>query len=139
MSLATASYTVAVTGVSAVIGAYAQAVDDERWDDVVANFCPDGSLDLPSTGPATGHEAMRAMFDRVPKQDRGKHMMTSIQVTEWSEQHAVALSDLVVLRQPADGAPWDPRAVGRYTDLLHHQDGRWLFHSRVLRWSEPGA
>ena len=52
-------------GVRAAIAEYTLALDDGRTDDVVATFCADGSVDIPGLGAHSGHEAMRAAYDRV--------------------------------------------------------------------------
>lgn len=136
MRLATASYPATVAGVRAVIAAYAHATDDGRPGDIAAMFCDDGSVDLPAAGVVTGREALLALFSGGGKSPGlSRHLVTGTHVTRWSADHAVAISDLVLVGSPG-GAPWDFRAMGRYFDLLHHREGRWLFHARTLRFTD---
>jgi hypothetical protein len=136
MRLATASYTVTAAGVRAVIAAYAQAVDDGRHHDIAAMFCEDGSVDLPAAELVTGREALLALFSGGGKSPgRSRHLVTGTHVTQWSADHAVAISDVVVAGRAGE-APWGFRAMGRYFDLLHCREGRWLFHSRTLRFTD---
>lgn len=136
MRLATASYAATAAGVRAVIGAYAQAIDDGRHRDVAAMFCEDGSVDLPTAGVVTGQEALLALFSGSGKPPGlSRHLVTGTHVTRWSTDHAVAISDLVVVGR-ADGAPWGFEAVGRFFDLLHCREGTWRFHTRTLRFTE---
>jgi len=136
MQVATASYATAAAGVRAVIAAYAQAIDDGRHAEVAGLFCPEGSIDLPAAGLVTGREALTAMFRAGPPSSRSRHIVTGTHVTRWSADHAVAISDLVVVGR--GDAPWDFRSVGRYFDLLHRRDGSWRFHERTLRFADDG-
>lgn len=92
-----------------------------------------GSVDLPSAGLVVGREALDALFRGEGPPSGSRHVVTSTHVTRWSADHAVAISDLVVVGR-GDGAPWAFRSVGRYFDLLHCRDGEWRFHSRTLRF-----
>lgn len=135
MQVATASYTTTVAGVRAVVAAYAQAVDDGRHRDIADMFCEDGSIDLPAAGLVAGREAVYAVLRGGPPPSRSRHVVTSTHVTRWSADHAVAISDLVVVGR-GDSVPWNFRSVGRYFDLLHCRDGDWRFHSRALRFAD---
>lgn len=129
------SYAATAAEVRAVIAAYAQAVDDGRHGDMAAMFCADGSIDLPGAGVVAGRDALYALFHGGPPPSLSRHVVTSTHVTRWSADHAVAISDLVVVG-PGDQAPWGFRSVGRYFDLLHCRDGRWSFHARTLRFAD---
>jgi len=136
MTLATVSYAATAAAVRAVIAAYAQAIDEGRHRDIAGLFCEDGSVDLPTAGVVIGQEELLALFSggaRSPELSR--HLVTGTHVTRWSADHAVAISDLAVVGR-AGGVPWGFRAVGRYFDLLHCRDGRWLFHTRTLRFAD---
>jgi SnoaL-like protein len=136
MMLATASYAATAAGVRAVIAAYAQAIDDGRHHDIAAMFCADGLVDLPATDVVTGREALLALFGGGGKSPGlSRHLVTGTHVTRWSAHHAVAISDLVIAGR-AGGASWGFQTVGRYFDLLHCQEGRWLFHARTLRFTD---
>ena len=135
MSVATVSYAATVAGVRAAIAAYAQAVDGGRHGDIAALFCEDGSVDLPAAGVLVGRAAPAASFRGEGPPPGSRHVVTSTHVTRWSADHAVAISDLVVVGRGDEG-PWAFRSVGRYFDLLHRRDGGWRFHSRTLRFAD---
>jgi hypothetical protein len=135
MRVATASYAATVAGVRAVVAAYAQAIDDGQHRDVAALFCPDGSIDLPSSGVTAGREAVYALLSGGPPPSLARHAVTGTHVTRWSADHAVAISDLIVVGR-GDRTPWSFRSVGRYFDLLHRRDDGWRFHSRMLRFAD---
>jgi len=135
MRVATLSYAATAAGVRAAIAAYAQAVDDGRHRDIAALFCADGSVDLPAAGVVVGRPALAALFRSAGPPPWSRHVVTSTHVTRWSADHAVAISDLVVVGR-GDEEPWAFRSVGRYFDLLHCRDGGWRFHSRTLRFAD---
>ena len=116
-------------GVRSAIAEYTLALDDGRTDDVVATFCADGSVDIPGLGAHSGHEAMRAAYDRVAPRAPQRHLVVNTHVTDWSAEEASAVSDFVFLLLGEEG--WRTLVVGRYHDVLHHVDGRWRFHRRV--------
>ena len=128
-------YADVVAGVRTAIARYAHAVDDGRPDDVVATFCPDGSTDIPGTGVVTGTEALRAFFAGLTPRGPSRHVVVNTDVTDWDAGQATAISDLIVLGRAGDGR-WSVHLVGRYHDRLHHDDGTWRFHSRILRFAE---
>lgn len=116
-------------GVRATLAAYCHALDDGRTDDVVATFCPDGGIDLPGMGTHEGHDALRAAYGGwVPRRPQ-RHLVTNTHVTAWDDREAAATSDVVFLLL-GDGG-WTVQLVGRYDDVLHHDDGAWRFHRRV--------
>lgn len=133
MQVATESYAATAAGVRAAIAAYAQAVDDGRRGDIAALSCEDGWVDLPSAGVVVGRKALDALFRGENPPSESRHIVTSTHITRWSADHAVAISDLVIVGA-GDGEPWAFRSVGRYFDLLHRWDGGWRFHSRTLRF-----
>lgn len=133
--MATVSDTATVAGVRAAIAAYAQVVDDGRYGDIAALFCEDGSVDLPAVGVVLGPEALAACFRGEGHPPGSCHVVTSTQVTRWSADHAVAISDLVVVGRGDEG-PWAFRSVGTYFDLLHCRGAGWRFHSRTLRFAD---
>ena len=60
------------------LAAYTHALDDGRTDDVVATFCPDGSIDIPTAGTFEGHDAPPRGLRPVdaaatPAPPRGQH------------------------------------------------------------------
>jgi uncharacterized protein (TIGR02246 family) len=121
-------------GVRAAIAAYTLALDDGRTDDVVATFCPDGSVELPGMGTHTGHDALRAAYDSWKPRRPQRHLIVNTHVTEWDEHQARATSDMVFLLQGKAG--WSVQLVGRYQDTLHRDDGTWRFHHRAATFVE---
>ena len=115
-------------GVRAAIGAYTQALDDGRSDDVVATFCSDGAVDIPGLGAHTGHEALLTAYKKVEPRWNQRHLVLNTSITSWDEQSASATSDVVFLLQGESG--WVVKLVGRYDDVLHNDNGVWRFHHR---------
>ena len=119
-------------GVRAALAAYAHALDDGRTDDVVATFCPDGSIDMGTLGSFEGHDALREAYrgwePRVPQ----RHLVLNTHITAWSDREASAVSDVVFLLQGKDG--WAVQLVGRYHDTLHNDGGTWRFHRRTAEF-----
>ena len=115
-------------GVDQALAGYVQALDDGRTDEVVATFCPDGSIDFGPIGAHEGTDALRAAYAGwVPRRPQ-RHLVLNTHVTRWDDQEADAVSDVVLLLQGKDG--WRVQLVGRYHDTLHQADGTWRFHHR---------
>lgn len=131
MSARTATYGRCAVAVRATIAAYAQAVDDGRTADIVATFCPDGSVRLPGSGEVRGHPALHALYSAQQPASNSRHLVMNVQVTSWTPESASAISDLVVVRR-SDQTGWGVRTVGRYLDTLHPSEFGWRFHSRTL-------
>lgn len=123
-------------GVRNTLAAYAHALDDGRTDDVVATFCPDGSVDMGQMGRHEGHDALRVAYDSwVPRRPQ-RHLVVNTHITDWNDREASAISDVVLLRQGKDG--WAVQLVGRYHDTLRCEEGTWRFHHRVAEFvAEP--
>ena len=115
-------------GVLTAIAEYNQAVDDGRTDDVVATYCADGSCDIQALGAHEGHDALRAAYAKVEPRVPQRHLVVNTRVTDWSEDHASAVSDFVFLVRRDEG--WKTMLVGRYDDMLHRDGDRWRFHRR---------
>jgi SnoaL-like domain len=122
------TYAEVVEGVRAAIAAYVQALDDGRTDDVVATFCPDGVANIQGLGTHEGHDALRAAYSRWKPRQPQRHVVVNTLVTDWSDDEASAVSDLLFLLKGDAG--WNVQLVARYHDTLHHADGRWRFHHR---------
>ena len=60
-----------------------------------------------------------------------RHLVVNTLVTDWNDDEAAAISDMVFLLQGDAG--WAVQLVGRYHDILHHDDGTWRFHRRAAR------
>jgi hypothetical protein len=115
-------------GVRAAIAAYTQALDDGRSADVVATFCADGWCDMPGLGRFEGHAALLEAYTKVEPRKPQRHLVLNTLVTDWSDEEARAISDVVFVRKGDAG--WAVQLVGRYSDVLHRSRDRWLFHSR---------
>lgn len=57
------------TSLRAIVYSYYKAVNDSRWDDVVAYFHDDASLHIPGQAPKIGHAAIREFYVA-----HGRHM-----------------------------------------------------------------
>jgi hypothetical protein len=115
-------------GVRAAIAAYTLAVDDGRTDDVVATFCADGVVEIPGLGTHVGHDALRAAYSAIEPKRPQRHLVLNTLVTDWNDQEANAISDVIFLLMGDSG--WAIQLVGRYHDTLHDDDGTWRFHRR---------
>ena len=119
-------------GVRATIAAYTHALDDGRTDDVVATFCPDGAIEIPGMGTHEGLDALRAAYSGWTPRMPQRHLVVNTHVTDWSDDEATAVSDVVFLLKGDKG--WAIQVVGRYHDTLHHDDGTWRFHRRAAQF-----
>ena len=119
-------------GVRAAIAAYTQALDDGRTDDVVATFCPDGSVEMPGLGRSRGHAALREAYEQWKPARPQRHLVFNTVVTEWDADEAHATSDFVFVLK--GDAKWSVELVGRYHDVLHRDGDAWRFHSRVAEF-----
>ena len=124
------SYADVAEGVRAAIATYTHALDDGRTDDVVATFRPDGVSEMPGMGRLEGHDALRAAYARWAPRRPQRHVVANTLVSEWTEDRAVAVSDVVFFLQ-TDGA-WSVQMVGRYRDELYRDGDTWKFVRRAL-------
>ena len=116
-------------GVRTALAVYTQALDDGRTNDVVATFCPDGSIELPGMGTHRGHEALRQAYSGWEPRRPQRHLVLNTVVAEWSDTEATAISDVVFLL--LRDSSWSIQLVGRYHDTLHNDGGTWRFHRRT--------
>lgn len=116
-------------GVKATIAAYVLALDDGRTDDIVELFCPDGSVDIPGLGAAEGPDAIHAAYAAIEPKAPQRHLVVNTHVTDWSDDEASAVSDLVFM--VPGGSGWQVLLVGRYTDTFRRDGDRWLIHRRL--------
>jgi ketosteroid isomerase-like protein len=126
----TTTFAEVAEAVRATIAAYTHALDDGRVDDVVATYCPDGVFDLPGTGTFEGHDALRQAYDGWRPRRPQRHLVVNTHVTDWSDDEATALSDVVLILEGSSG--WGVQFVSRYRDVLHRHGGRWTFHRRTV-------
>ena len=125
-------------GVRAAIARYTHALDDGRTDDVVATFCPDGSIEIPGLGTHAGHDALREAYAGwVPRRPQ-RHLVLNTLVEPAGSAEATAVSDVVFLLLGRQG--WTVQLMGRYHDTLHlDDDGTWRFHLRRAEFEQPPA
>src|SRR3954454_18620925 len=126
--MSTQSYADVVEGVRAALAAYTHALDDGRTDDIVATFCPDGAVEIPGMGTHEGHDALRAAYTKWKPRKPQRHLVVNTLVTDWNDEAASSVSDIVFLLQGDAG--WSVQIVGRYYDTLHCDAGSWRFHHR---------
>ena len=99
---------------------------------MVATFCPDGTIEIPGMGTHEGHDALRAAYAQWKPVRPQRHLVVNTLVSEWDEHEATATSDVIFLLQGKSG--WTVQVVGRYHDILHHDDGTWRFHHRAAEF-----
>ena len=121
-------------GVRATIARYAQALDDGRTDDIVATFCPDGVSEVVGQGTFEGQDAIRAAYAQWKPRGGQRHLVLNTLVTDWSDEQASAISDVVFLFQGKAG--WGIQLVGRYDDVFHRDGDDWRFHRRTATFVE---
>jgi len=114
-----------------VLARYCRFLDDQRYDDVVALFAPEGVLDSMGTR-AEGREAIRAFFpeDRPTEGRPTSAHVLSNPVIDVDGDTARAESDWVMIQRDETGATGIVLA-GRYRDELVRIDGEWLFSNRT--------
>ncbi len=125
-------YAEVAEGVRRAIAAYTQAMDDGRTDDIVATFCPDGSVEMPGMGNHSGHDELRVAYDKWKPRRPQRHLVVNTLVTDWDDDEAHAISDVIFIMAGESG--WAIQVVGRYHDTLHHDAGTWRFHRRVAEF-----
>jgi len=119
-------------GVRATIAAYAQALDEGRTDDVVATFNPDGVAEIQGFGTFSGHDELRAAYEKwIPRRPQ-RHLVLNTLVTDWSDDRASATSDVIFVL--LGDAGWSIQLVARYDDTLHNDAGTWRFRRRCARF-----
>ena len=72
-------------------------------------------------GTYEGHDALRAAYAGWEPRRPQRHLVVNTHITDWDDHEAKAVSDVVFLLQGKDG--WTVQLVGRYHDVLHHDDG----------------
>jgi hypothetical protein len=80
-------------------------------------------------GPLQGHDALREAYSKWKPGRPQRHLVVNTLVTDWNDNEATAISDVVFILQGDSG--WAIQLVGRYHDVLHHDDGVWRFHHRA--------
>lgn len=116
-------------GVQAAIGAYAQALDAGRNDDIAELFVPDGVAEIAGMATFEGRDAIREGFAAFAPTQPQLHLVANTVVTSFTEDEATAVSNLAFFQRGESG--WAVQLVGRYDDTLRRQDGEWRFQRRV--------
>jgi hypothetical protein len=133
--MSTTTYAEVAEAVRALIATYTHALDDGRTDDLVACFVRDGSCEFPGMGNVEGHDALRSAFAQWKPRRPQRHLVFNTLLTEWSDDDAAAISDVVFLLQGGTG--WVIQVVGRYQDSFHCEDGAWRFSRRTAEFVPP--
>jgi hypothetical protein len=132
----TGSFAEVAEGVRTALAVYTHALDDGRTDDVVATFCPDGTVEIPGMGTHTGHDALRTAYAKWAPRRPQRHLVLNTAVMAWTDDEATAASDVIFLL--LGDAGWETRLVGRYSDVLHRDGRSWRFHHRAAAFvTEP--
>jgi 3-phenylpropionate/cinnamic acid dioxygenase small subunit len=113
-----------------VIGAYCQALDDGRTDDLLALFCADATVRLPGLDVLSGQDALRTGYAGMKPRRPQRHVASNTVVTLVDDDTATATSDVLVLGKGDAG--WTVFLVGRYQDELRRTGSAWRFASRRL-------
>lgn len=126
---------VAREAIRELAAAYAHAADGGRFDDLLALFTPDGSLQVDDRPALIGPDAIRGFLggtqtsvqDTAHQRGYIRHHVTSHSITVDGPEaaHGAAYFFVVTERGPDH---W-----GRYRDRYVLRDGRWRFASRRVR------
>lgn len=99
-----------------LVRGYFAAVNDERWDDVVALFHDDASLYVPSVRPKHGKERIRSFYESIGRSFASHETSIVFLIAEGDRAAATIRYDGV----SADGTP----VVVHATDTFTCEDGR---------------
>lgn len=127
--MSTSTEATAAAATQAAIGAYAQALDTGRTDDLAELFWPDGAAEIAGIGTFEGQEAIRKGYEAFAPTQPQLHLVANTVVTAVTEDEATAVSNLAYFQRGEAG--WAVQMVGRYDDTLTRRDGVWRFQKRV--------
>jgi len=111
---------------------YAIYVDNERFDDWVQCFTPDGVFDSPMFGKLAGHDELREFTQSYSRSwDGGKvrHMMVNVSF-DIDDDTATGFCNLIYFS--LKNGKMEIAAVGAYSDKLHKINGEWRFTYRKV-------
>lgn len=114
------------------LASLAQAQDDGRTDDLVTLYTRDAVVEVPGLGAFEGTEALREAFTGWKPIQPQRHIVGNTIVTDWDEQYARALSDVVFIQRGESG--WSVQVVAKYDDTFRNEDGIWLLCRRALQF-----
>jgi hypothetical protein len=125
--------------------AYARAIDFRDYDDFVALFVEDGTLDIGAE--MQGRDAIGASVAGRPDNLRSRHVLSNIFVDVVDADHARGITYLTLYRSLAGGSPREPvestlpAAVGHYQDQFVRTLAGWRFQSRTFHpaFRDPAA
>ncbi|OSC26225.1 hypothetical protein B8W69_17585 [Mycobacterium vulneris] len=113
-----------------VIALHAQLLDERRWPELAALFCPDGVLPWGGNTFRGRKEIIEGLPGTQPEiPHRIKHFVYA-PVIEIDGDDARAWSDVIVSLVPEEG-PAEMSFVGRYHDHLRRENGRWLLSKHI--------
>ena len=90
-------------------------------------------IDIPGMGTHEGHDALRAAYAGWSRNAPQRHLVLNTLVTDWSDDEATAISDVIFLLQGKDG--WSPRWSAATTTCSTADDGTWRFHRRTAEFT----
>jgi 3-phenylpropionate/cinnamic acid dioxygenase small subunit len=114
-----------------VLARYCRYLDDQRYDDVVSLFSPDGVLDSMGTR-VEGREAIRAFFPSegpVAERPASMHVLSNALI-DVDGDTARAESDWVMIQREETGTTSIVLA-GRYRDEFERLEEGWRLSSRT--------
>lgn len=117
-------------GVAATLGAYSQALDQKRLQDLADLFTPDGTSEIVGVATFMGREEIAAGYAGFASDRASRHVAGNVTIEPISERTAKATSGLVFYARDESG--WGVELVGRYDDELRlDDDGTWRFTRRT--------
>ena len=111
---------------------YAITIDNERFEDWVQCFTPDGTFDSPIYGQFPGHDKLREFSQSYYRSWEGgkvRHMMVNVSF-DIDGDNATGFCNLIYF-SIKDGKT-EMAAVGGYNDKLRKDRGEWRFSYRKV-------
>jgi 3-phenylpropionate/cinnamic acid dioxygenase small subunit len=108
---------------------YAIYVDNERFDDWVRCFTPDGVFDSPMFGKLAGHDKLRE-FTQSYSGGKVRHMMVNVSF-DIDDDTATGFCNLIYFS--LKNGKMEISAVGAYNDKLRKTNGEWRFACREVQ------
>ncbi len=125
---------IARESVRELVAGYAHAADRGRFDEMLALFAADATLQIDAREPLVGRDAIRAFLTETKSHLQGatrqalvRHHVSNLRITTSGSDEASAVAYFFVLTERGLDH-W-----GRYQDRFARRDGRWLFLARRVR------